>query len=102
MAEAYADQAASRLDLVRSAPRAFGCSRGRSCPQARAARIDFGPRPSEARIKPRLPGNEDRKAITEAILDFPALLDDSEVEGVLPLLEANSARIVAGLASSAA
>ena len=100
MAEAYADQAASRLDLVRSAPNAFGVLKRRILSQARAARIDFGPRPSEARLKPRAPGSEDRKAIAGAILDFPALLDDSEVQSVLPLLEANSARIVAAIASS--
>lgn len=100
MAEAYADRAASRLDLVRSAPNAFGVLKRQIMSQARAARIEFGPRPSEARIKPRLPGHEDRKAIAGAVLDFPALLDDSEVASVLPLLEANSARIVAAITSS--
>ena len=96
MAEGYADAAAGRLDLVRS-PGAFGALKRQILSQARAARIDFGPRPSEARMKPRPPGSEDRKAIVEAILDFPELLDDSEVQSVLPLLEGNSARIVAGI-----
>jgi DNA primase len=98
MAEAYADQAAGRLDLVRSAPGAFGVLKRRILSQAHAARIDFGPRPSEARVKPRPPGSEQRKAITEAILDFPALLDDSEVQAILSLLQGTSAQIVAGIA----
>jgi DNA primase len=97
MAEAYADRAASRLDVVRSAPNAYGTLKRQIMAQARAARIDFGPRPSEARLKPRSPGSEDRKAITGALLDFPGLLDDSEVQAVLPHLEANSARIVAAI-----
>jgi DNA primase len=99
MAEGYADAAAGRLDLVRS-PGAFGALKRQILSQARAARIDFGPRPSEARLKPRPPGSEDRKAIVEAILDFPELLDDSAVQTVLPHLEANSARIVAAMGNS--
>jgi DNA primase len=98
MAEGYADTAAGRLDLVRSAPGAFAVLKRKILSQAHVARIDFGPRPSEARVKLRPPGSEQRKAITEAILDFPALLDDSEVQGVLSLLEGASAQIVAGIA----
>jgi DNA primase len=100
MAESYADQAAGRLDLVRSSPGAFGVLKRQILSQARAARIDFGPRPWEARLKPRPAGSEDRKAIAEAILDFPELLDDSELQASLPFLEANSARIVAAIANS--
>jgi len=33
----------------------------------------------------------------EAILDFPELLDDSTIQAILPLLEGNSARIVAAI-----
>jgi len=100
MAESYADQAAGRLDLVRSSPGAFGVLKRQILSQARAARIDFGPRPWEARLKPRPAGSEDRKAIAEAILDFPGLLDDSELQATLPFLETNSARIVAAIANS--
>jgi DNA primase len=100
MAEAYADQAVRRLDLVRSAPGAFGIAKRQILSQARAASIDFGPRPSEARMKARPEGSEDRKAIVEAILDFPELLDDSAVAPVLPRLEAVSAQIVAGMAKA--
>jgi len=100
MAEGYADQTAERLDLARSSPGAFGILKRQILSQARAAHIDFGPRPSEARLRPRPAGSEDRKAIAEAILDFPELLDDSELQSVLPHLEANSARIVAAIANS--
>ena len=55
------------------------------------------PGPPEARIRPRAPGYEERKAIVGALLDFPALLDDSELQPVLGLLEGESARIVAGM-----
>ncbi len=97
MAEAYADQAAGRLDLVRSSPGAFGILKRQILSQARAARIDFGPRPSEARMKVRPPGQEDRKAIVEAVLDYWEILDDPEFQAVLPLLEGVSARIVAAM-----
>jgi DNA primase len=97
MAEAYADQAAGRLDIARRVPGGFATIKRAIMAQAQAARVDFGPRPSEARMKPRPEGREDRKAIVEAILDFPELLDDSAVQGVTSLLEAASAQIVAGI-----
>jgi DNA primase len=100
MLEAYADYAASRLDLVRSAPNAFPALKRKIFAAARAARVDFGPRPWEARVRARSPGHEERKAIAGAILDFPALLDDSEAQSVLGLLEGNSAQIVSGVAKS--
>lgn len=95
--ESYADQVAGRLDLVRSAPNALATLKRRFV-GARNARVVAGPRPSEARVKPpsRL-GSEERRAIVEAIVDFPALLDDSETQEVLPLLEGESARIVAAM-----
>jgi DNA primase len=109
MLEAYADYAAGRLDLVRSAPNAFPALKRRVLAAARAqhvssarraAHFNVGPRPSEARVKPKPPGHEERKAIAGAILDFPALLNDSDIQPVLPLLEGNSAQIVAGVANS--
>jgi hypothetical protein len=100
MLEAYSDYAAGRLDLVRSAPNAFPALKRKVLAAARAARVDVGPRPSEARIKPKPPGHEERKAIAGAILDFPALLGDPELQAALILLEGNSAQIVAGLAKS--
>ena len=99
MLEAYADYAASRLDLVRSAPNAWSALRRKVMAAART-RAWTGPRPSEARIQPRRPGQSERKEIVGALLDFPVLLDDSEISGVLSLLEGESARIVAAMAQS--
>jgi DNA primase len=98
MLEEHANRVAQRLDIVLSSPNAFAVLKRRFLTAAGASRINRGPRPSEARVSPRPPGSEERKAIAGAILDFPALLDDSGVQPVLPLLEGNSARIVAGVA----
>jgi DNA primase len=101
MLKAYADYAASRLDFVRSAPNAFGALERKVLAAARAAgtRVEVGPRPSEARVRSREPGRPERRAIVGALLDFPVLLDDSEVTRTLELLEGESARIVATLAN---
>ena len=63
-------------------------------------RVLRGPSPYEARVAPRAPGVEERKAIVGAILEFPALVDDSEVARVSSLLEGESARIVEAIASN--
>jgi DNA primase len=98
MLKGYADYAASRLDLVRSAPNAFAALERKVLSAARGARVNHGPRPFEARIVPRnTRGREERKAIVGAVIEFPALLDDLDVQGALTLLEGESARIVAGI-----
>jgi DNA primase len=104
MTKAYADQLAGRLDLVRSSPEAFRALE-RMVRQALgassvASSVPGGPRPWEARITPKKAGQEERKAIVEALLDFPGLLDDPEVTASFDLLEGVSAQIVAGITSS--
>ncbi len=94
--EGYADQALGRLDVVRSSPGAFAAVK-RKLLRVSHTRVETGPRPSEARVRPKPLGSEERKAIVGAILDFPALLDEADVQAALPLLEGNSARIVAGI-----
>jgi DNA primase len=96
--KARADDALGRLDLVRFARGAIGPVRRKFDVAARTGRVCVGPRPHEARVRPRRPGEEERKAIVGAILEFPALLDDSTVRGELELLEGESARIVAAIA----
>ena len=98
MLKARADDALGRLDLVRFARDAIGPVQRKFALAAQTGRVSFGPRPYEARVKPRPPGQEERKAIVGAILEFPELLDDSSVRGELDLLEGDSARIVAALA----
>ena len=93
-----ADYAAGRLDLVRSGPDAFGALHRKFAVAARSARVDFGPRPSEARVRVRRPGTEERRAIVGALLDFPSLLGQSGIEAEIELLEGESARIVAAIA----
>jgi DNA primase len=104
MAEAYADRAAGRLDLVRSAPNAWGALKRKFLAMRRSVGVPAGVRSRQARVQsPRSrwrPGHEERKAIVGALLDFPVLLEDSETRAVLELLEGESARIVAGIAQS--
>jgi len=105
MAETYADRAAGRLDLVRSAPNAFRALKRAILAAARAAGgpnrgQGQGPRPWEARVRAGRPGLVERKAIVGAFLDFPILLDDSEMRHAIELLEGESARIVSGVAKS--
>jgi DNA primase len=103
MLKSYADYAASRLDLVRSAPDAFGSLERKILASARAARVMTGPRPSEARVRAKSggrTGQAERKAIVEALLDFPVLLEDSEVLPAIGLLEGESARIVAAVSQA--
>ncbi len=98
MLKARADDALGRLDLVRFARDAMGPVQRKFALAAQTGRVSFGPRPYEARVKPRPPGQEERKAIVGAILEFPELLDDSSIRGELELLEGDSARIVAAIA----
>jgi DNA primase len=127
LAEAYADRAAGRLDLLRSAPQAWPALKRKFLAMRGAARP-----PSAARTAPRRPerntheafagqreerpalerasmtqgrgvrrsGHAERKTIIGALLDFPVLLEDSETRAVLGLLEGESARIVAAMQQS--
>ena len=97
MREAYADRAASRTDIARSAPNALPVLKRKLMAAAHVARIDYGPRPSEARVAAKPPGHAARKAIVEALLDFPLLLDDPELQASIELLEGESARIVSAM-----
>jgi DNA primase len=97
MLKEVADRAASRLDLVRSAPGAYQALVRKVMASARMAEGPSGPRPTEARVRQRPPGQEERKAIVGALLDFPALADEADVREVLTLLSGESARIVSAL-----
>jgi DNA primase len=97
MLKARADDALGRLDLVRFARDAIAPVQRRFAVASQTGRATVGPRPYEARVKPRPPGQEERKAIVGAILEFPGLLDDSSVLREIELLEGDSARIVAAI-----
>lgn len=56
-----------------------------------------GPPPEKARVKARPPGSEERKAIVEALIEWPVLLDDPEIQDVLSMLEGASVTFVSAL-----
>ena len=97
MLKSRADYAAGRLDLVRSGPDAFGALHRKFAIAAQAGRVNFGPRPSDARVRVRRPGTEERRAIVGALLDFPSLLGESGTQAEIEHLEGESARIVAAM-----
>ncbi len=66
-----------------------------------------GPRPvmqnadrRTARIQPRAPGSEQRKAMVGALIEYPELLDFPDVTAFLDLLEGVSAQVAAGVAKA--
>jgi DNA primase len=102
MAKGYADQLAGRLDVV--SPDAF-----RALEQTvRKALATAGPRPvagpnaspRDARVKGVPAGSPERREIVGALIEYPSLLNDQAVADILPLLEGNSAQIIAALAQS--
>ncbi len=102
MAKTYADQLAGRLDVV--SPDAFRALER----TVRRALEEAGPRPpmlhgatpKDARIKGVTAGSPERREIVGALIEYPSLLNDPAVAEVLPLLEGNSAQIIAALAQS--
>lgn len=65
-----------------------------------APRPPQGADPRRARIQPRPAGTEQRKAMIGALIEFPELLDDPEVQAFLDQFEGVSAQVVAGLAKA--
>jgi DNA primase len=97
----YADnQVVSRLDL-RDVPslRAYR-EKLQAEAQRTAPRGPQGPSPREARVAVREPGSVQRREIVGALIEFPELMDDPEVQACLSLLEGASAQTVRALADS--
>jgi len=102
--KAYVDELAGRLDIVRAGADAFRALQG----QVKKALAAAGPRPAPnasadrrtARIQSRPAGSEQRKAMCGALIEYPELLDDPEVQGFLDLLEGVSAQVAAGVAKA--
>jgi DNA primase len=102
MAKSYADQLAGRLDLARS-PESFRAleqtvkqALARAEAERRAAARQAPP-PSGARIAPRTPGAAERAAIMGALIEWPALLEDRDVQEELSVLSGPSVTVVAAL-----
>ncbi len=106
MAKGFTDMIAGRLDIVRSGEGAFRALEN-SVKQALAkaeaerrlkdASRAAGPSGDGTRIAPRPAGEAERKEIVCVLVDFPALLEDSEVADTLGMLENQSVQIVASL-----
>ena len=111
MAKSYADQLAGRIDLKsndavarRMSESAFAALER----QVKSALQHAGPpprlRPGETNELPRnarvayRPGAPQRKVIVGALVEYPQLLADPEIESVLSMLEGPSARTVSALA----
>jgi len=93
------DQLAGRLDLARSpdAFRALEARVRRQLAEQQAIRPQPAHDPQTARIHD-LPGRKARSAIVGAVIEWPELLGDPEVQEALHLLEGESAKTVAVLA----
>jgi DNA primase len=97
----YADnQVVARLDLrdvpsLRAYREKLQAEARRTAPPAPA-----GPSPREARVPVRDPGTVQRREIVGALIEFPELLDDPDVQACLSLLEGASAQTVRALADS--
>ncbi len=105
MGKSYADRLAGRLDLVRStdAFRALEQIVRKAVAQAPPQRVFFPPGqsdqdPQRARVKSRRPGAEESRAMVGALIEFPSLLDDPEVQERLGMLEGPAALTVGALA----
>jgi DNA primase len=98
--EAYTNQLAGRLDIVRAGQDAFRALRV----QVRKALAAVRPVASGSRIAPtrsaRPAGSTERMEMCGALIEYPDLLDDPEVQSMLDLLEGLSAQIVAGVSST--
>jgi DNA primase len=111
MAKGFTDMIAGRLDIVRSGEGAFRALEN-SVKQA-LARAESERRRAEAlagqstrhqlstgdgsRIAPRTPGAAERREMVAALIEWPVLVDDPDVENELSLLEGESVKVVAAL-----
>lgn len=100
MAKTYADQLAGRLDMVRSED-AFRALEN----IVKKALAEAGPpkpvvSPERARVQGKPPGSLERRGIIEALIEWPVLLRDPEVEEVLGLLEGPGVKLIVALRRS--
>lgn len=104
MLKGYTDMIAGRLDIARAGGEAFRALEQyvkQEVAKADAARrVERAPAPvsdKHARIAPKPPGSQERKAIVGCLVEHPALLDDPAVQSELSLLEGASVMVVAAL-----
>ncbi|WP_394849442.1 DNA primase [Pendulispora brunnea] len=114
MAKTHADQVAGRIDLrlvdrvarhvpdepFRALVEAVKRAVAKAGPPPTLRRGETPEPPKRARLQTRAPDARARAALVGALIEYPELLRDPEVEGWLSLLEGPSARTVAALAQS--
>jgi DNA primase len=110
MAKVYADRLSARLDLHGLSPGQDDVKTPRTLREleikvqtslaASEAMHAAGPSPRQARIKGKPPGSAERASIVGAIIEYPSLMDDPQVQPLLGLLEGPSAQTVAAVAES--
>ena len=103
----HADEVAGRLDLLRRddhargnhSPEAFRMLSSLMEQELRKAQQTQPQKAPKHRERPQEPGRMARREIVGALIEHPELLGDPDVERVCDLLENESARIVAALAT---
>jgi DNA primase len=102
MAKTYADRLAGRMDLIGGdAFQALERSVMQALAQA-GPRPEPGPTRSEARVSRRPAGSMERAEIVGALIEYPSLLVEPEVQETLTFLEGPSAATVAALSRAIA
>ena len=99
LAKTYADQLAGRLDLAGSRASFHALEGAVRKALAMSGRLPQGrvDHPRKARIAPKLAGAGERREIVGCIIEYPALLQDSEVILTLELLEGVAAQVVVAI-----
>ncbi len=95
MWKAYVDQLAARLDIRDVA--SFHALEARVRRDLAVEVQARGPRPEDARVRASDPGSHERRAILDALIEWPVLLFDPDLEETLALLQGPLVPIVKGL-----
>jgi DNA primase len=103
MAKTYVDRLAGRLDLIQSVGSFQALERAimQSLVQA-GPPPPSGPSPRDARVASKRAGSMERAEIVGALIEFPSLLVEPEVQETLAMLEGTSAATVAALGRAVA
>ena len=98
MGKTYVDRLAGRLDLIQSVGSFQALERSFVQELAQAGPPPpSGPSPREARVASKRAGSMERAEIVGALIEFPSLLVEPEVQDFLGMLEGSSAATVAAL-----
>jgi DNA primase len=103
MGKTYVDRLAGRMDLIQSVDSFQALERSFLQALAQAGpRPTPGPTQSEARVSKKPAGSLERAEIVGALIEFPSLLVEPEVQETLTFLEGPSAATVAALSRAIA